>query len=42
MLLCGEVLGNMGAINFESQEGYPSTKIYDSGADNFLNPNYYI
>lgn len=42
MLLCAAVLGNMGPINRGSQEGCPSTKIYDSGADSCSNPSYYL
>ncbi|OEL13593.1 hypothetical protein BAE44_0025388 [Dichanthelium oligosanthes] len=42
MLLFRAVLGNMGATNPGSQEGCPSTEIYDSGVDNCSNPSYYL
>uniref|UniRef100_A0A0A9GX92 PARP catalytic domain-containing protein n=1 Tax=Arundo donax TaxID=35708 RepID=A0A0A9GX92_ARUDO len=42
MLLCRAILGNMGTIKTGSQDEFPSTRIYDSGADNCSNPSYYL
>ncbi|XP_062227099.1 inactive poly [ADP-ribose] polymerase RCD1-like isoform X2 [Phragmites australis] len=42
MLLCRVILGNMEAIEPGSQESFPSSKIYDSGVDDCLNPKCYV
>jgi hypothetical protein len=42
MLLCRVILGNMEAIKLGSQESFPSSKMYDSGVDDCLNPKCYM
>jgi hypothetical protein len=42
MLLCSVILGNMEAIKLGSQESFPNSEMYDSGADDCLNPKCYV